>query len=269
MHRDKITFSFGKNWVDFVNYYLNEDRIKEAMSSLSRFLGLQKLDGLSFLDIGCGSGLFSLAAFRLGASKIVSFDLDPFSVRCCKYLREKEGNPADWTVSEGSILDESFLNRIKKADIVYSWGVLHHTGNMWQAIRNAAKLVKPGGLLYIAIYNKVEGSFGSRTWLELKRFYNTKSKAGKIIIEYVFVSMIVLKMLATLKNPFSVIRKYREKRGMSFIIDVRDSLGGYPYEYASSGEIFNFCRKEFGFTLENLKTVNSLSLNEFLFKKPE
>ena len=88
-------------------------------------------------------------------------------------------------------------------------------------------------------------------------------------MEYVFVSMIALKMLATLKNPISEIKRYRENRGMSFIIDIRDSLGGYPYEYASAGEIFNFCKKELGFTLENIKTVNTLSLNEFLFRKPE
>ena len=265
----KVTFSFGKNWQDFLSVYLNEDRITLAKKSLSDFLGNQRLSGKSFLDIGCGSGLFSLAAYRMGASEIVSFDFDPFSVKCCEYLKEKEGNPENWIVATGSILDESFLNTIEKSDIVYSWGVLHHTGSMWQAIRNAAKMVKPGGLFYIAIYNKVEEPFGSMTWLSLKRFYNRRAKAGKKIVESVFVSMIVLKMLITLKNPVSVIRNYREKRGMSFIIDIRDSLGGYPYEYASTEDIFEFCKKEFGFVLENLKTVNSLSLNEFLFRRPK
>lgn len=267
MVKDKITFSFGKNWQDFTSSSLNEERILEAEKSLRNFTGLEKFEGLSFLDIGCGSGLFSLAAYRMGASEIVSFDFDPFSVKCCEYLKEKENSPANWTVSEGSILDNDFLENIKHADIVYSWGVLHHTGSMWQAIRNAAKLVKPGGLFYIAIYNKVEGPFGSRTWLALKRFYNRRSMIGKKLVESIFILMIVLKMLATLKNPFSVIKKYREKRGMSFIIDIRDSLGGYPYEYASAGEVFKFCKEEFGFTLENLKTVNTLSLNEFLFRR--
>jgi len=261
MKVSKVTFSFGKNWQDFLNFYLNEDRITLAKKSLSDFLGNQRLSGKSFLDIGCGSGLFSLAAYRLGASEIVSFDFDPFSVKCCEYLKEKEGSPANWTVSEGSILDDASLENIKQADIVYSWGVLHHTGYMWQAIRNAAKLVKPGGLFYIAIYNKVEGLFGSRTWLALKRFYNRRSKAGKKIVESVFVSMIVLKMLATLKNPFSVIKKYREKRGMSFIIDVRDSLGGYPYEYAPAEEVLNFCKKEFGFVQENINCSRRNNFN--------
>jgi len=264
---DKISFSFGKNWNDFVLLHLNQARIKEAGKSLRDFLELQTLEGMTFLDIGCGSGLFSLAAYKMGAAEIVSFDYDPFSVKCCEYLKDKEGNPANWTVSKGSILDNVLLEKIKQADIVYSWGVLHHTGDMWQAIRNAAGFVKPGGLFYIAIYNKVQGPFGSETWLALKRFYNRRSKAGKKIVESLFVSMIILKMLATLKNPISEIRRYRKNRGMSFIIDIRDSLGGYPYEYASADEIFNFCKKELGFTLENIKTVNSLSLNEFLFRK--
>lgn len=269
MSENKITFSFGKNWHDFVNFYLNEDRIKEAEKSLSDFLGLKKLDSLSFLDIGCGSGLFSLAAYKLGASKVISFDLDPFSVRCCEYLKGKEGSPINWVVSVGSILDESFLKGIEKVDIVYSWGVLHHTGNMWQAIRNAANFVKPGGLFFIAIYNRVEGPFGSDSWLRLKRVYNRFPLIIKKLIAYSFISLIILKMLLTLRNPISEIKNYKKNRGMSFWTDVKDSLGGYPYEFASAGEVFRFCKQEFGFILENMKTVNNLSLNEFLFRKPK
>lgn len=267
MKKDEITFSFGKNWHVFVHSYLNEDRIKEAMNSLSDFLGLQKLDGLSFLDIGCGSGLFSLAAYKLGASKVVSFDFDPRSVKCCEYLKEKEGNPENWTVSVGSILDESFLKGIEKSDIVYSWGVLHHTGNMWQAIRNAEKCVKSGGLFFIAIYNRVEGPFGSKSWLEIKRAYNRSSRIVKKLLEYSFISLIVLKMLLTMKNPVAEVKNYKKNRGMSFWTDVRDSLGGYPYEFASPEEIFRFCKQEFNFILENIKTVNNLGLNEFVFQK--
>lgn len=269
MDNTKITFSFGRNWDDFVRYRLNDGRIQEAMKALAEFIGMKRLDGLRFLDVGCGSGLSSLAAYRMGASKVIGFDLDPFSVKSCEYLREREGNPENWIVSTGSILDESFLKTIEKADIVYSWGVLHHTGNMWQAIMNAAKLVEPGGLFFIAIYNKVGGAFGSKTWLRLKRIYNNSSRIVKAIIEYSFISLIVLKMLITLRNPLLEINNYKKNRGMSFRTDIRDSLGGYPYEYASAEEVFNFCKKELGFTLENIKIVNSLSLNEFLFRKPE
>jgi len=267
MSEEKITFLFGENWDDFVHFSLNEDRIREAEKSLKVFLGLQKLDGLTFLDIGCGSGLFSLAAHRLGASEIVSFDFDSFSVRCCKYLKERDGNPSNWTVYEGSILDKAFLKNIKQADIVYSWGVLHHTGGMWQAIENTIGVVRPGGLLFIAIYNKVEGPFGSQSWLKLKRAYNRASLLFKVFMEYGFLVLVITKMLLTLRNPFREVMEYKNKRGMSFRTDIRDSLGGYPYEYASAEEIARFC-SDMGLELVNLKSVNTLALNEFLFRVP-
>jgi 2-polyprenyl-6-hydroxyphenyl methylase/3-demethylubiquinone-9 3-methyltransferase len=264
---EKITFSFGKNWQDFIRTSLTEERVSEAMKSLSEFLGMQRLDGLRFLDIGCGSGLFSLSAYRLGASEVVSFDFDPFSVKCCEYLREREGRPANWSVSEGSILDEAFLSTLGQADIVYSWGVLHHTGRMWQAIGNAAGTVRPGGVLFIAIYNKVDGLFGSQSWLRLKRMYNRVPRPVKALMEYGFFSVVTAKMLLTLRNPVREIREYKKKRGMGFMTDIRDSLGGYPYEYASAEEVLGFCR-EMGLKLENLKTVSDLGLNEFLFRRP-
>jgi 2-polyprenyl-6-hydroxyphenyl methylase/3-demethylubiquinone-9 3-methyltransferase len=261
-----LTFSFGQNWHDFVQSYLNEARIAEAKKSLIDFLELQSLDGMSFLDIGCGSGLFSLSAYNLRAAQVVSFDVDPFSVKCCEYLKEKSGNPSNWLIYKGSVLDDSFLQNIERAHIVYAWGVLHHTGKMWQAIRNAARLVKPGGLFFLGIYNKVEGIFGSTTWLRLKQVYNGVPGAGKRFIEFGFVTLILLNMLRRFKNPISEIRHYKKKRGMSFWIDIRDSLGGYPYEFASSEEVIQFCRDELGFHLKNIREVNDLGVNEFLFR---
>src|SRR5687767_14492573 len=108
------------------------------------------------MDIGCGSGVFSHAAYTLGASRIVSFDIDPLSVRCCELMKQRSSNPPHWDIRHGSILDPAFVRSLPKCDVVYSWGVLHHTGDMWTAIRNAASLVKPGGRFFIAIYNKVE-----------------------------------------------------------------------------------------------------------------
>lgn len=127
-------FSFGRNWQDFVKNYLNEHRIEIAIKSLTDFLGFNDLRGKSFLDIGCGSGLFSYCAYILGATYIISFDVDIYSVECCKLLHQKAGNPSNWQIYHGSILDNKFLSKLQKADIVYSWGVLHHTGSMWEAI---------------------------------------------------------------------------------------------------------------------------------------
>src|SRR3989339_882349 len=142
-------FAFGKNWKRFVDYALDERRIEEAVKSLKEFMKISDFNGKTFLDIGCGSGLFSYAAYKLGAKEVISFDIDIQSVKCCELLKSRENNPKNWKVIHGSILDKEFIKKLPRADIVYSWGVLHHTGKMWQAIENAAKLVKPGGCFYI------------------------------------------------------------------------------------------------------------------------
>ena len=181
-----ISFSFGKNWQNFLKY-LNKMRIENAKLSITKFLKVNNLKGTSFLDIGCGSGLFSYAAYILGAKRILSFDIDNYSVESCRFLHRKESSPDNWNILEGSILDKEFYSKIGKFDIVYSWGVLHHTGRMWEAIRNAANLVKKNGFFYFTIYNKVKGIRGSNFWLKIKRIYNGTPKILKILIEISYI----------------------------------------------------------------------------------
>lgn len=266
--QEKITFSFGRNWHDFIERHLTPEREQVAQKSITGFLELDNLSGRTFLDIGCGSGLFSLGALRLGARRIVSVDVDPFSVRSCEELKKRAGNPDHWEVLHGSILDADLISRLSQADVVYAWGSLHHTGNMWQAIRNAASLVAPGGLFYLSIYNKVLGRKGSEFWLKVKRLYNRSSRPTKLMLETAhFVRNGLLRKLAVLENPITLFTKYGDDRGMSYWTDIRDWLGGYPYEFASTDEIFRFCTRELGMEMVNLKATNTTGTNEFLFIK--
>ncbi|MEW6095317.1 MAG: class I SAM-dependent methyltransferase [bacterium] len=267
-------FDFGKNWQNFIKMYLNDKRIEEAKRSLCEFLEINDLSGKTFLDIGCGSGLFSLAALRLGASKVVSFDVDPFSVKCAEILCQQEGSPANWQIFNASILDDSLIKKLSTFDIVYSWGVLHHTGNMWKAIENALSLVNDNGLLYIAIYNKADGlaiypdgRFGpSKFWEFEKKIYSRLPLFLQNLIDLGVMSFLVRAYLLTFNNPINKIRNHISLRGMSWRIDIKDWLGGYPYEYASVTEIFRFMKSK-GFSLINLKNNNGLMNNEYLFKR--
>lgn len=263
----KEVYAFGKNWKSFLPY-INEESVRQAENSLKEFIPLESLEGKSFIDIGCGSGLSSLAAFRLGASPITSIDVDEDSVACCERLRDEAGGPDSWRVLHGSVLDKKFLATLGMFDIVYSWGVLHHTGDMWPAIRNAADLVNPDGYFYIALYNRTYGLGGSERWTRRKRAYVQASRAGKLFREYLYMAQEIGWMLLRFRNPITFIRSYRSHRGMSWRRDVSDWLGGYPFEYASVEEVFRFMKKAYpDFVLQDLKTTNYIGNNHFIFKR--
>ncbi|MFZ1752679.1 MAG: methyltransferase domain-containing protein [Caldilineaceae bacterium] len=236
-HREEVDrgerFKFGENWWKFLKT-LSEDRIAAAVDNLGTMLHVATLSGASFLDIGSGSGLSSLSARRLGA-KVHSFDYDPESVRCTKELKRRYyPDDPSWMVEQGSVLDTDFLSQLDQFDIVYSWGVLHHTGAMWQAIDNAAAKVKPKGLLHIAIYIT---QWSSPYWLTIKKFYNRSPKPVQMLLIYIFAFTRILQLLLRGRNPITTIRTYRSDRGMSWFHDIVDWVGGYPYEHASRQEL--------------------------------
>ena len=255
-------FSFGRNWAKYVSAHFSEDRVRIAQRHLTSFLELPSLEGKSFVDVGCGRGLSSLAAFDAGARHLVSFDSDPASVETTRLLRRLRGDPANWIVVQGSVLDCEFLRTIEPAEIVYAWGVLHHTGSMWRAIENAATLLKDSdALFYIALYGTTPKS---DYWTEIKKRYNAASPARKRVMELRYVVRhVLLPELVRGRNPVAFLRKYRELRGMEMMTDVRDWLGGYPYEHARVAEVISFCRKNLDLMLINLNSDPGFA--EYLF----
>jgi 2-polyprenyl-6-hydroxyphenyl methylase/3-demethylubiquinone-9 3-methyltransferase len=263
-------FEFGKNWSRFLKD-VREEQIVTAESSLKRMLELDSLAGRSFLDIGSGSGLFSLAARRLG-SRVHSFDYDPQSVACAAELRRRYfPGDARWVVEEGSALDADYLSGLGKFDIVYSWGVLHHTGSLWQALENAQAPVATRGRLFIAIYN--DNGSKSRRWTRIKHVYNNLPRFLRA--PFALLVMTPYETKAILRaaldgDPGRYLRSWIEPedfRGMTRWRDIVDWVGGYPYEYAAPEEIFDFYRER-GFTLTKLKCGGvGLGCNEFVFVK--
>lgn len=262
-------FEFGANWARFLAV-LNDERINKAEESLKRMLEVSDLKGKSFLDVGSGSGLFSLAARRLGA-RVHSFDYDPQSVACTAEIKQRYfPEDTDWAVESGSALDKVYLGQLGQFDVVYSWGVLHHTGAMWDALANVVPLVFGEGKLFIAIYN--DQGRTSKTWLAAKKAYNAAPASLRWIV--LCPSLIRLWGPTTIRDflrgrPFATWRNYAEgsMRGMMAWRDVVDWVGGLPFEVATPEAIFDFYRER-GFQLKRLKTcAGGLGCNEFVFFK--
>lgn len=262
------TYAFGRNWQHFVDAGVDEARLAAAVDSLRRLLVVDDLRGRTVIDVGCGSGLFSLAAVRLGADRVVAFDVDPLSVAAARALRAQAGAPPHWEITAGSILDPAFVGALDPADVVYAWGVLHHTGDLWNAIDRAASLVRRGGLLALAIYNQVDRAVGSsRQWWHVKRVYNRAPPAVQWLLEGLLMAERALRDAAVLRDPR---RRWTERaRGMRYRHDVRDWLGGFPYEYASAGSVFAHVHHRHGFELRYLSAGAGHCCNELTFRRPD
>jgi 2-polyprenyl-3-methyl-5-hydroxy-6-metoxy-1,4-benzoquinol methylase len=257
-------FEFGENWRRFLDV-LDGDRIAEAEQSLREMLGVESLEGLRFLDVGSGSGLFSLAARRLGAGRVHSFDFDPESVACTRELRRRH-HPDDprWTIEQGSILDVELVDRLGDWDVVYSWGVLHHTGAMWRALELAASAVAEDGLLFVAIYN--DQGARSRLWRAVKHAYNRLPAALRPALTAVVMGPLIAasaaKGVARGRG-----RRHQRSRGMSRWHDAVDWIGGYPFEVAKPEEVLGFLQGR-GLQLERLTTCGGkLGCNEYVFSR--
>jgi len=254
-------FDFGSNWQAFSARRLDGVRLTAAVRSLQSLLEKDTLEGLSFLDVGCGTGLFSIAAHQLGAAKVVGIDVSPSCISVSEQNRDRLAPHAPILFLQGSALSRGNLHSLGPFDIVYAWGSLHHTGAMWEAIRNVAKQVSPGGLLVLAIYNQ---HLTSPVWKFIKRLYNRLPGFGRVSMAVLFSGIIyVAKFLVTGRNPLE------KERGMDFWFDVVDWIGGYPYEYTTPLEVEKFV------TAQGFKPSNSIparvptGCNEFVFIKKD
>ena len=263
-------FKFGANWSRFLSV-LDERQVDEAVISLKDALRVDDLKGKRFLDIGSGSGLSSLAARRLGAT-VTSFDFDQQSVACTEELKRRYF-PDDqaWRVEQGSALDRAYIDSLGEFDVVYSWGVLHHTGAMWLGMENAiSRVANPTGKLFVAIYN--DQGWKSHLWWFIKLFYNQLprflQKPMITLVSVITRFLVILKYTIKLKPMVAIspILKNKRERGMSATYDRADWIGGFPYEFATFDTLTEYlaCR---GFSLIHAKRNTTLGCHELVVQR--
>ena len=213
-------FTFGTNWCDYVEKTLTETIITSHIDDLKKVLNTQNvnIEGKTVIDIGCGSGLSSLAFIRMGAKSVYSIDVDPKSIEAANLTKEKFcDSDVDWTIEERSVLDGNF----DQYDFVYSWGVLHHTGEMWRSIKNAETCVKDNGYFYVALY---------RSGPKYPEHLAQKQKFADVGIDE------KLEMLRSWTSGM-IDTNQRDSRGMNSFHDALDWLCGLPYEVCDPDEL--------------------------------
>ncbi|MEC9369122.1 MAG: class I SAM-dependent methyltransferase [Pseudomonadota bacterium] len=242
--RDDVRFAFGRNWSAYAES-LTPDRMEQAKAGLRSMLEPAEIKGRSWLDIGCGSGVHALAALRLGASRLVAIDADEFSVSTTRAVLDQHAPEKNWTASQRDVLDMSAA-KDGLFDVVYSWGVLHHTGNLAGAMEKTCELVAPGGLLAVALYRRTRLD---PFWLREKRWYASTSPRTQRVVQRLYLGMLATALTLSGRSYRRYRDDYHERRGMSLVHDVHDWLGGYPYESISADEVRRFYERR-GFTLK-------------------
>ncbi len=260
-------FRFGENWSSYSDL-IDEDRIRSSVEGLQKLLGDHGVLEKRFLDIGCGSGLHSFAALLLGAKEIVATDLDADSVKTTEAVLAKHGADKPYRVMQASVFD--LPGKLQQTfDIVYSWGVLHHTGAMVEAIGKAATMVAPNGLFAFALYRKTPYC---GLWRAEKKWYARANPRQQGIARAIYVTLFRLGCIVTGRSFKKYVAEYKKMRGMEFLHDVHDWLGGYPYESISPPEVdrllrahgFSLVRR---FTRSGLTAVLGSGCDEYVYQK--
>src|SRR5262249_7385247 len=121
----------------------------EVEPNIPAFADFEATRGSRVLEIGVGAGTDYVNWLRAGA-RAVGIDLTTSAVKLTRESAELEGLNADVFVADA----EALPFRSEVFDVVYSYGVLHHTPDTVRALRELYRTLKPGGVAKVMIYHR-------------------------------------------------------------------------------------------------------------------
>jgi 2-polyprenyl-3-methyl-5-hydroxy-6-metoxy-1,4-benzoquinol methylase len=137
----------------------------------SRFVDFDALGGMETLEVGCGSGFAAQLMAEAGAN-VVAVDLTPWAVETTRKRFEAFGLRAE--IREADAEELPFEN--DRFDLVFSWGVIHHTTDMNRALGEIVRVCKPGGRVILMLYHR--RSFFFAFYRGLARFLPLARRLG-------------------------------------------------------------------------------------------
>lgn len=130
-------------WRELVTVRLSEESYEAAhLARLEAALG-RPVSGLRLLNVGCGTGGFTVIARRAGAHAI-GVDAEPAAVEICRLKASAEGGGAvALGAAEALPFDEASF------DLVYCFSTLEHVASVRGAVREMLRVTRPGGAVYV------------------------------------------------------------------------------------------------------------------------
>ena len=139
-------FAFGsRDYFDAIEAY----RYGVYSPWMKEKIGFDRYAGKRVLEVGCGTGT-DLLQFARGGAQVTGVDLTPRSIEIARKRFEVYQLRGEFALGDAEQLhfpDDSF-------DVVYSFGVIHHTPDTERAIREIHRVLKPGGKAVVMVYHR-------------------------------------------------------------------------------------------------------------------
>lgn len=147
MNKEKVGSFYDVVWTEYVPEY------EASEKHWAMFYSPEEVQGMAVLDAGCGTGIFSAIFARNGAGRVVGIDISPGSLETARGLKEKF-NLANVSFERQDMLQLPFADGT--FDIVWAWGTVHHTTDPLRAISELARVLRPGGSIFLAVYKRTK-----------------------------------------------------------------------------------------------------------------
>ena len=244
----RVADFYDRHWSTYV------PNIEPCREHVEMFFGEGEIEDKLVLDAGCGTAVFSFVFTEKGARDVVALDLTKRSLLEARMRTKRLGSGKVHFVRATMLSlpfgDEAF-------DVVWAWGAVHHTDRPWEALAELCRMVKIGGVLFLAVYLRTR-----LTWL------HEAIRRGCVLLP-TCVHRPTAAILALIAAPIVAVFKKREKsrKGETLRALVHDFYFTPVRHYTNPDNVTSFLRGR-GFEVEQFLAASGRfdSTSNFIVK---